>query len=236
MKRLRNLLIASATMALAIGAMGAPVSANSGATVAVVHGIPGVKVDVCVNGGVLQKDFKYGQRIVLDNALAAGDYRIRVKLAANARPCKGATVLKLNTTLAGSENLTIVAGFRGGKPGLRIYDHDAALGGPAKTAVSDAAIIAAHGAKTGKVDIYVAGVVVPTAPTPTVAGLGRGKAVGLGVPVSQWSAWVSAPGKISPLIGPKNKATKSGKINHYVAVGTKPSNFRLVFFRTAIDV
>ncbi len=239
MKRLRNLMMASAAMALVIGAMGAPAAAAPAATLAIVHGIPGVKVDVCVNGGVLQKDFKYAQKIVLDNALPAGKYKVTVKQAVGAKPCKGETLLKLKTALTGTENLTVVAGFKNGKPGLRIFDHAASLGvSPVSTSIgTTSAIIATHAARAGKVDVYAATVVVaPSSPTPTVEGLRRGTAVGLFAPPTQWSTWIAAPGTIKPIIGPVYRATKAGKINHYVAVGSDPSNFSLVFFRTALDI
>ncbi len=241
MQRLRSLAIGLAATALLIGAMGAPATAATGATVAVVHGIPGVKVDVCVNGAVLVKDFKYAQKVVLDNALPAGKYKFVVKLAKNAKTCQGATVIKQKVTLTGAENLTVVAAYVKGEPGFRIFDHlDALAASPVSTSVDISGIIMAHASRAGKVDAF-ASLIIPEAfpaSKATFPGLKRGKSDGLviGGPTYDWVTWFSEPGKTKPFIGPKYKNTRSGQLNHYVLVGDAASNYTIVFFRTVFDL
>jgi hypothetical protein len=46
-----------------------------------------------------------------------------------------------------------------------------------------------------------------------------------------YSAWLGKTGSNKPAFGPANRETKSAKVNHWVAIGTKANSRKLVFFR-----
>ena len=71
--RMKKLLTAALTGAMAVGLFALPASAGGGATVFVAHGIPGVKVDVCVNGAEARSNFKYGRAFELGTGIPATD-------------------------------------------------------------------------------------------------------------------------------------------------------------------
>src|SRR5512141_1027139 len=65
MRRLITGLLAG-TMAMAAFGGTASAGAPAGGTIFVAHGIPGVKVDVCVNGAEARSNFKYGNSFALE--------------------------------------------------------------------------------------------------------------------------------------------------------------------------
>ena len=81
---MRKLLTAFLTGALMLGATSGIATAAagpSGGTIWVAHGIPGVKVDVCVDGAEARSNFKYGHAFALEG-VPAGTYTVKVRLAA----------------------------------------------------------------------------------------------------------------------------------------------------------
>ena len=81
--------------ALAVSALGVgTASAASKAKLNVVHGIPGVDVNVCVNGAEAIPDFNPGE-VVTGVALAAGLYDL--KIVAQADNCGDAAIWRRTT-------------------------------------------------------------------------------------------------------------------------------------------
>jgi hypothetical protein len=86
------------------------------ATVFIVHGIPGIDldldpelpVDIAVNGGCLLQNFKLGE-IAGPVSLAAGTYNIQIKLADLSNPCGGTTVIEADVPFEANEKCTVIA-------------------------------------------------------------------------------------------------------------------------------
>lgn len=216
--RIRSIGLAAATAALAISAVAGSVSAVTPGTakVFVVHGIPGVKVDVCVNGGEVRSNFRYGQQFVL-NGVPAGTYKIKV-YAASPRSCFGKAVISRTVTLTAGLNATAVARIVNGKPHLPIYVNDTAV--PS----GKATITVRHTASAPKVDVWLNGGTAPAVP-----GLAQGASAGpVALDPAVYSWWVSGVGGYKPVIGPGVARLAAGNAYQIYAVGTNAHNYRFV--------
>jgi hypothetical protein len=221
--KLRRLGLTVAASALALTAFaGTASAATPGATVNVAHGIPGVKVDVCVAGSAVKKDFKYGQKF--QATLPAGTYTIRVRAAAHAATCRGTVLIKQSVTLTDGLNATAVANYVAGKPALSIFVNDLTVPSPDK-----ATITVRHTAKAPTVDVWLNG-----GTAPAIENLARQGSVGpVAVDAAVYSWWVSADGGYAPVIGPRVAELKAGRAYQILAVGTKPANYRFIVISQA---
>jgi hypothetical protein len=75
MRKIRMVLAAGVMSATLLAA--GPAHAGGTATVNVVHGIPGVAVNVCVDGTSVRDDFRFGRKIV-GAELPAGSHRVKL--------------------------------------------------------------------------------------------------------------------------------------------------------------
>jgi hypothetical protein len=124
-KRLSAAVLLTGTVALGGIAVAAPADAQSGdATVTVVHGVPGVTVDVCANGSAAIKGFTYKSTKTL--SLPAGSYSLGVVKTGAA--CSASNELATATaSLTAGENASVVAYMNSaGKPTLGLYGNDLA--------------------------------------------------------------------------------------------------------------
>jgi hypothetical protein len=96
-KRIIGLAVALATTMALFGASPAQAAHTPKFTLNVVHGIPGLTVDVCVNGAKAITGFEPGD-VVSGVRLPEGEYRLKVTPAGE--PC-GAAVLSAKADLAG---------------------------------------------------------------------------------------------------------------------------------------
>jgi hypothetical protein len=86
--RLRHLVIGGALGALSITALGAPVAAaDTQGTLAIVNGVPGKRLDVCINGNEIKSGLRYGQAVLRDT-ISTGEKVIKF-YAQDPRRCKG---------------------------------------------------------------------------------------------------------------------------------------------------
>ena len=220
--KLRKFGLAAATAAMALATFVGSASAAAPATVFVVHGIPGVAVDVCVNGSIVAKaNFKYGQQFKA--SLPAGTYIFRVR-AHTATPCHGKVLIYKSLALTAGLNATAVANVQGGKPHLSIFAND--LTGVDGT---HATITVHHTATAPKVDVWLNG-----GTAPAVAGLPTGASAGpVALPTGVYAWWVSLPGKYAPVIGPRVASLAAGHAYQIYAVGTSTMNYRFVVVNQA---
>jgi hypothetical protein len=189
------------------------------ATVYVVHGIPGVKVDVCANGAEVRSNFKYGRFFGLEG-LEPGNYNIKVFLANPDKECRGTLVIQQRATLSPGDNVSAVARLVKGVPSLSFFVNDTGLSG---TGVGSGTV--RHVAKAPKVDVWVNGSTI-------VEDLGRGEEVGpIELPDGLVVAyWASAVDDYAPVIGPDVTMVEGGIAFQIFAVGTDASNYRFVVF------
>jgi hypothetical protein len=101
---------------LLIGLLTGTATAQDEATVFVIHGIPGIDlnldpelpVDIAVDGGCLLQNFKFAE-IAGPLSLPAGTYNIQIKLADAANPCGGTTVIEADVPFEANEKCTVIA-------------------------------------------------------------------------------------------------------------------------------
>lgn len=224
MKRSMGSLAAATVMALAIGAVGAPAATAADATVMFVQGLPGSGVELCVNNQEFKSNMQYGGKF--KKQFGAGSYKIAARTKASG-VCKGKLIAKKTVNLSEDESVTIVPTQVKSGPAIRTFNnYEPFLG-----AVDDSGFLVSHAAKTGAFDAFIAGVIVPAVPSPTLSDIKQGKQRATTGDVGYYSTWLTKKGTTSTVLGPLNKETVLGKANHYVAVGTKSKNQKLVFFR-----
>jgi hypothetical protein len=199
--------------ALAIGLTPAALAAPANAKVFVVHGIPGVAVDVCVGGSEVASDFRYGD--VFSAGLPPGTYRVKVKAAAPGE-CVGPAVISERLELTSGLNATAVARLIGGVPGLSVFVNDVSPTDP-----GEARLTVRHTARAPKVDVWANGQRV-------LNDVPRGASADLEVPSGVYAVWVSAADGFRPVIGPRVLRLREGFAYQVHAVGTNASNYRFV--------
>lgn len=107
MLRIRTLLISGlATASLTAGLVIPVTAADTKGTLAIVNGVPGQKVDVCLNGKELKSKLKYGGA-VLKNVVPTGFKKLRF-YKPDRRTCRGTLVAKKGFPLGAADDLTIV--------------------------------------------------------------------------------------------------------------------------------
>jgi hypothetical protein len=219
-KRFLGLAVA-ASMAISLFGMGTASAAD--ASLNVVHGIPGVDVNVCVNGAEAIPDFSYGQ-VVTGVALPAGSYDVKIVAAAD--DCDGAAILEAaGVELMDGKNYTAIAHLtEDGSPTLGLYGN-----GTKPVAKGAARLVVRHTAAAGAVDVWANG-------TPLVKGFENGETAKAIVPKGVYAAWVSAPGDYEPVIGPSVLKLAKGFTYEVYAIGNNTDNYTLAVVATKVGV
>jgi len=219
-KRFLGLAVA-ASMAISLFGMGTASAAD--ASLNVVHGIPGVDVNVCVNGAEAIPDFNYGE-VVSGVALPAGSYDVKIVAAANA--CDGAAILEANgVELVGGKSYTAIAYLtESGSPTLGLYAN-----GTKPVAKGAARLLVRHNAAAPAVDVWANG-------APLVTDFENGETAKAVVPKGVYAAWVSLPGDYQPVIGPAVLELKKGFTYEVYAIGDATNGFDFAVVATKVGV
>ena len=193
---------------IAVLAVAGPAGAAAGdGTVYVVHGIPGVSVDVYVNGTKTLPNFAPG-KVAGPLSLPAGSYAIKI-FKAGANPASATAVIDKSVDLPAGANASLVAGLdAAGKPTLFTFVNDvsAAPAGQGRLAV-------AHTAAAPAVDVLANG-------SPAFKNLVNGNEDKADLPAGTISASVVAAGTTTPaLIGPANVPVTAGMVTVVYAIG-----------------
>lgn len=185
-KRLLGLGVAAS---LAVTMLGVGTAYAADASINVVHGIPGVDVNVCVNGTAAISDFNPGE-VVPGVALAAGTYDFKIVAAADA--CTGAAILEaMGVELASGKNYTAIAYLtEDGTPTLGLFKNNVK---PLDKGIARLTI--RHTAAAPAVDVWANGSVL-------LQDVPNGASARMTVPTGVYAAWVSLPGDYTPVIGP----------------------------------
>lgn len=167
------------------------ISATS-SDVYVVHGIPGLVVDVYVDDALLLEDFTFGPTGVagpLD--LEARDYKIQV-FAANADPATATPAINVAAAaVPANQSVSLVAQYdAGGTPILGVYVNDIST-----IAAGQGRLTVRHAAEAGPVAIVAGGAIA----FDNVENGDEGK---VDLPVGALTAGVAGPGTTSPIIIP----------------------------------
>jgi len=105
MRRFRTLLTTSLVAALAIGALAAPTAAATKGKMAVVNGMPGIKLDVCIGSTEVRSNLPYGG--VYKKQLT-GVKKLRFRKA-SAGKCKGKVLAAKTMNFPSGSDKTVVA-------------------------------------------------------------------------------------------------------------------------------
>ncbi|HEX5950318.1 MAG TPA: DUF4397 domain-containing protein [Actinomycetota bacterium] len=196
-------------------------SAASKAKVNVVHGIPGVDVNVCVNGAEAIPDFNPGE-VVSGVALDAGTYDL--KIVAEADDCDDAAILSANGVelMAGKDYSAVAHLDEGGDPTLTLFKNNvkALPKGTARLTVR-------HTAAAPEVDVWANGSVL-------LQDVPNGASATMKVPTGVYAAWVSLPGDYQPVIGPDVFELRKGTAYQVYAWGSGTAGYD--FAVVAIEV
>jgi hypothetical protein len=190
-------------------ALAAPAAADSHtAEVRVLHGVPGVPVDVYVDGERALDDFQPGA--TTDNlALAAGSYEVAV-FGADAEDDTGDPVIgPVTLQVPASGNVSVIAHLdEGGTPTITpfVNDTSAAPAGQGR-------LVVRHTAAAPAVDVLAGG-------QPALTNLSNPNEADVELPAGTVSASVAATGTTEPVIGPADVPVVAGQATIVYAIGS----------------
>jgi hypothetical protein len=217
-KRIIGLAVAFVTTMALVGA--APAQATGGGSAAqfrlnVVHGIPGVTVDVCVNGAKAITDFEPGD-VVSGVKLPGGEYRLKVTPAG--KPCSAA-ILSAVADLAGGRNYTVVANLDDhGTPNLALWRNNTR-----KTDAGEARVVVRHMADAPAVNVWANG-----SPLNRGRQFDWGSMRGWDVPEGDYEVFVSLARQSDPVIGPVDLSLEAGTRYQVYAWGNGSAGYGLI--------
>jgi len=212
MSRTRRLL-AAATLATAVVLpvavfTGGAAQASSNAEVSVFHGIPGVPVDVFVDGKKTLTNFQAGT-IAGPLSLPAGTYKIEIKTY----PSDATTVYSGSQAVEGGMNYTIAAYLNtSGKPAVKAFVNDTKT-----TMAGQGRVTVRHLADAPTVAITADGKTL-------VASLSNGNEAVADVPAATYKVGIVAGGTT---VKTASVMVKDGVNTIVYAYGTYPSTFAL---------
>lgn len=188
-------------------AMPASAISSTSADLSVLHAIPGVTVDVYVNGALTLDDFTPGTLAgPLD--LPAGSYEVAVT-AADAADASAPILGPAAVALEAGKSYTAVAHLSAaGEPALTPFVNDIAA-----TAAGEGRLTVRHTAAAPAVDILAGGSAV-------VSNLTNPNEATLNLPAGTVSAAVALAGTTAPVIGPADVPIKDGVLTIVYAWGS----------------
>jgi len=196
---MRKTLIAGIAAGAFIAAAAAlPASAAEGdAQLSVLHAVPGVTVDVYVNGALTLDDFTPGT-LAGPLPLPAGTYSVAIT-ASDAADAGAPVIGPVDLTLAANGNYTAVAHLdASGKPTATLFTNDTAT-----LAAGEGRLTVRHVAAAPAVDVLAAG-------SPVITNLANPGESVLTLPAGTVSASVAATGTTDPVIGPADVDVAEG--------------------------
>lgn len=217
-KRFLGLAVAAS---LAVSMLGIGTASAADASLNVVHGIPGVDVNVCVNGDEAIPDFNPGE-VVTGVALPGGSYDVKIVGAGDA--CDAEAILEANgVELVGGKNYTAIAYLmEDGTPTLGLWKNNvrALPKGTARLTVR-------HTAAAPAVDVWANG-------SRLLSEVPNGASATMKVPTGVYAAWASLPGDYMPVIGPDVLKLRKGTAYQVYAWGSGASGY--AFAVVAVNV
>lgn len=184
-----------------------PAAAQEGsATVTVVHGVPGLTVDVYVDGEAAIEGFEPGT-ITDPLELPAGDHDIAIREAGS--PADSDPAIEASATLEANSNVSIVAHLRqNGNPTLTVFANDTA-----SIAAGEARVVVRHTAAAPEVDVLANG-------DPLLTGLSNPNEASASVPADTYAVAVAPTGTTDAVLGPADLALDAGTQYTVYAIGS----------------
>lgn len=224
MRRARAVLVA-VTAAVALGTAEAPgAAAQEPAAVHVVHGLPGLDIDVYVDDEAVVEDLAYTS-ITEALVLAAGDHRIEV-VPAGADPQTAVPTGAARVTLSPGSDVSVVAHLDlDGDAQLTVFANDTSA-----VAEGTARVIARHTAMAPAIDVRAAS-------SPAITDLSNSEQATVDpVPATTLPIDIVATGSGEVLYGPVDLDLESGTVHVAYAVGSlDDATFEVVLQRLDPD-
>jgi hypothetical protein len=208
-KRLVGLGVAAT---LAVSMLGVGTASAADASLNVVHGIPGVDVEVCVNGAVAIPGFNPGE-VVTGVPLPAGSYDVKIVAAGDT--CDDPAILEAaGIELASDKNYTAIAYLmEDGTPTLGLFKNNVK-----PLAKGTARLTIRHTAAAPAVDVWANG-------TTILSDVPNGASATLKVPTGVYAAWASLPDEYAPVIGPAVLKLERGTAYQVYAWGSGSAGY-----------
>jgi hypothetical protein len=212
-----------AVVGLLTAGLGQGVAGAADASLNVVHGIPGVDVNVCVNGAEAIPDFNPGETVV-GVALPAGSYDL--KIVAVGDTCADSAILEATgVALAEGKNYTAVAYLtEDGSPTLGLFRNNVT-----PVAKGTARLTVRHTAAAPEVDVFANGARILT-------DVPNGASATLRVPSGIYAAWAALAGGWRPVIGPEVLRLRSGFAYQVYAWGDGTAGYDFAVIRIPVGV
>ena len=234
MRRLRTVALAAAA-ALAITATWVPVTAAGKGDVAIVNGIPGAKVDICLDGREIRSKLPYGKATF--KRVAAGGHRLKV-VRRDPRTCRGKLLSERKIWLPAGGDKTIVATKRRPKKFV-VFSNDGLgrLGTPPIRSYMSWAW--RHAADVGVVsfrrDQSSPTPFAPAADPPWAKGQEFAQYVEFFAGFAVIVTLVQVPDSRTIVAGPIVTGVREGYRHEWLLVGTTLRNARIVTLKRPID-
>lgn len=199
-------LITALGLIFTLGIAGVASAASHTGTVTVIHGVPGLTVDVYVNGDLTLESFEPGA-ITDPLELDEGMYEIEIRAAGESPDSEPA--ISGSANVGAGVNASIIAHLaEDGTPSLAVFGNDTSMINAGETRLT-----VRHAAAAPAVDIWVDGAV-------TVESLVTGEEASLDVPAATYNVAVSAAGDDQPVLGPADFDLAEGTSYIVYAIGS----------------
>jgi hypothetical protein len=203
----RRILAIGAAAALALSGLALPAHAADQAQLSVLHAVPGLTVDVYVNGERTLNNFKPGS-LAGPLELDAGTYSVAIT-ADDAEDDSDPAIGPVDLELESGKNYTAVAHLKeNGDPTATLFTNDTS-----KTDAGQGRLTVRHVAAAPAVDILAGG-------DPVVEGLENPDEASLDLDAGTIEAAVAAAGTTDPVIGPADVTVEEGALTIAYAWGS----------------
>ncbi len=199
-------LITALGLILTFSVAGVASAQSDTGTVTVVHGVPGLTVDVYVNGDLTLESFEPGA-ITDPLELEEGTYDIEIRAAGE--PADSDPAIAGSADVQAGINASIVAHLtEDGTPSLAVFGNDVTT-----IEAGETRLTVRHAAAAPAVDVWIDGEV-------TIDNFVNGEEASLDVPAASYNVAVSATGDEEPVLGPADFDLAEG--THYIvyAIGS----------------
>ncbi len=199
-------LITALGLILTLGVAGVASASSHTGTVTVVHGVPGLTVDVYVNGDLTLESFEPGA-VTDPLELDEGTYDIEIRAAGE--PADSEPAIAGSADVLAGINASIVAHLtEDGTPSLAVFMNDVTT-----IEAGETRLTVRHAAAAPAVDVWVDGAV-------TIDNFVNGEEATLDVPATSYNVAVSAAGDDAPVLGPADFDLAEGTSYIVYAIGS----------------
>jgi len=238
MHTFRKAVLAASLTALALSALAVPATAAPGkGTLGIVNGIPGTRVDICVNGREIKSRVGYGGR--KSKIMNPGFKTIKI-FKKDARTCRGTKLAQKTYLLGWGDDFTIVVNKKNPKWVRFDNRNPVPLGSiwPVGVADTKTHLAIRHAADLGDVAFKF---MVPSPITPSLAsGWTEGDEARFPNitphPTLGYAIAVTRPDKMSVLAQQLSITWKAGRRYEYILLGTWVGNAKFIVWKRPVSL